>query len=139
MVLGTPGASRAIDPAIAAIAYDCVRRYIQGLNDRDGDAINDAFNFPHFRIGADGNVILYPDAAADHLANFQRLTAADGWHRTEIDGLDAIFTTPTKAHVTLDFRRLRADGSTIGAYHSLYVVTCVGGHWGIQGGSGTGT
>ncbi len=133
------GVDRDIDPAIAEVAYAVVRQYIAGLNARDGAAINDAFNFPHFRIGADGNVIHYRDAGADHLGNFRKLTAKDGWDHTVIDDMRAVFTSPTKVHLNLDFRRLRADGSEIGAYFSLYIITRIDGHWGIQGGSGTGT
>jgi len=129
----------AIDPALAEVAYAVVTQYIDGLNAKDAAAINDAFNFPHFRIGADGNVIHYADAGGDHLSNFQSLPGLEDWDHTLIDAMQAIFTTPTKVHLTLDFRRMRADGSEIGAYHSLYIVTRVDGHWGIQGGSGTGT
>jgi len=42
-------------------------------------------------------------------------------------------------HVAVDFTRYREDGSAIGRYFSLYVVTCQDGHWGIQVGSGNGT
>ena len=35
--------------------------------------------------------------------------------------------------------RYREDGSVIGRYFSLYVVTCQDSHWGIQVGSGNGT
>ena len=44
-----------------------------------------------------------------------------------------------KVHVAVDFTRYREDGSAIGHYFSLYVVTRQDGHWGIQVGSGNGT
>ena len=128
-----------IDQAVADLAYGVVRRYIAAINAGDGEAVRDTLNFPHFRIGSRGDVIYYPDDSADHLGNFRSRTNADGWHRSVVDDMRAIFTIPTKAHVGINFRRLRADGSEIGAYHSLYIVTKINGHWGIQGGSGTGT
>ena len=64
---------------------------------------------------------------------------ADGWHRSIIDNLEALATFPAKAHVGVNFRRLREDGSEIGAYYSLYIITEIDGHWGIQGGSGNGS
>ena len=128
-----------IDEAVAQTAYDVVDRYIAAINAGDGAAVQATLNFPHFRIGAKGNVIYYPDDSADHLGNFRNRTSADGWHRSVVDHMQAIFTIPTKAHVAIEFRRLRADGSEIGAYHSLYIITEIDGHWGIQGGSGTGT
>ncbi len=128
-----------IDATVAATAYDVVDRYIAAINAGDGEAVQDSLNFPHFRIGSRGNVIYYADASADHLGNFRNRTSADGWHRSVVDDMQAIFTIPTKAHVSVNFRRLRADGSEIGSYHSLYIITEIDGHWGLQGGSGTGS
>jgi hypothetical protein len=128
-----------IDETVAATAYDVVDRYIAAINAGDGKAVQDSLNFPHFRIGSRGNATYYPDASADHLGNFRNRTNADGWHRSIVDDMQAIFTIPTKAHVSVNFRRLRADGSEIGTYHSLYIITEIDGHWGLQGGSGTGS
>ena len=108
-----------IDQAVANLAYDVVTRYIAAINDGDGEAVTETLNFPHFRIGARGDVIHYPDSSADHLGNFRGRTSADGWHSSVVDDMAALFTIPTKAHVSINFRRLRADGSEIGAYHSL--------------------
>lgn len=127
-----------IDPTIARAAEEAVHRYIAAINAGDAGAVTDALNFPHFRIGMEGRVTHYPDRSADHLGNFRNRTAADGWKETVLDDCRTIFTAPTKAHVHIRFRRLRGDGSLIGAYESLYIVTCQAGHWGIQGGSGTG-
>ena len=131
--------TRDIDPEVARKAYDVVVRYIAAINAGDGAAVTETLNFPHFRIGFRGNVTYYPDDSADHLGNFRNRTSADGWHRSVVDDMEAIFTLPTKAHVSVNFRRLRADGSEIGAYHSFYIITEIDGHWGLQGGSGNGT
>ena len=127
-----------IDEAVAGEARAVVERYITAINAGDGPGVQDALNFPHFRVGAQGRVTYYPDQSSDHLANFRKRTQADGWNRSEIDRMEVIYTQADKAHLLLWFRRLRADGSLIGAYHSLYIITEVGGHWGIQGGSGSG-
>jgi hypothetical protein len=39
---------------------------------------------------------------------------------------------PDKVHVAVQFSRWRADGTRIGVYHALYVVTNQGGRFGIQ-------
>lgn len=116
-----------------------VERYIAALNARDTAAIRDAFNFPHWRIGAKGNLARYETPADYGFENFFRAVEKDGWHHTGIDSSQAVFATEGKAHVALDFTRYRADGSVIGRYFSLYVVTCQDGHWGIQLGSGNGS
>lgn len=128
-----------IDNTVADKAHRVVERYFAGLNAGDRAAVTDTLNFPHFRIGSTGNITHYPNSNADHLENFRNRTRADGWHRSVIDKLETIFTLPTKAHVNVNFRRLREDGSEIGSYFSLYVITQIDGHWGIQGGSGNGS
>ena len=128
-----------IDQTVAQQAFGVVERYIAAINAGDAEGVKDAFNFPHFRIGATGNVIHYPDESGDPLANFKAKTLKDGWHHSTVDKLEALMTFPAKAHIGVNFRRLRADGSEIGAYYSLYIITEIDGHWGIQGGSGNGT
>jgi hypothetical protein len=39
---------------------------------------------------------------------------------------------PDKVHVAVQFSRWRADGSRIGVYHALYVVTRQNERFGIQ-------
>lgn len=128
-----------VDQNVQREAFGVVERYFAALNESDAKGVTDTFNFPHFRIGSAGNVTYYPDRSANHLENFRGRTRADGWHHSTIDRMEAIFTMPTKAHVNVYFRRLREDGSEIGSYFSLYVVTQVEGHWGLQGGSGNGS
>ena len=128
-----------IDQSVAKEACAVVERYFAALNAGDADAVTDTLNFPHFRIGSKGNVTYYPNGESNHLDNFRNRTRADGWHRSVIDKMETLFTLPTKAHVNVYFRRLRGDGSEIGTYFSLYVITEVDGHWGLQGGSGNGS
>ena len=127
-----------IDQTIAQQAFDVVHSYFAALNGGDAAGVVKAFNFPHFRIDSKGIVTHYPDANANPLENFRNKTRADGWHHSVLIKMEAIYTSPAKAHVSLTFRRLRADNSEIGVYYSLYIITKIDGHWGIQGGSGNG-
>ncbi len=127
------------DHHISEKVYAVVERYFAALNAGNADAVTDTLNFPHFRIGSTGNVTHYPDGKSDHLNNFRNRTSADGWHHSVIDKMEATFTLPSKAHVNVYFRRLREDGTEIGSYFSLYVITEIDDHWGIQGGSGNGS
>ncbi len=126
--------ARAREEALAA-----VDRYLAALNARDTEAIRAAFNFPHMRIGAKGNLSRFEKPEDYDFAHFYRATSADGWHHTGWDRTEAVYATGGKVHVAVDFTRYREDGSVIGHYFSLYIVTCQGGHWGIQVGSGNGT
>ena len=120
-------------------ALAVVDRYLAGLNARDTGAIRAAFNFPHLRIGAKGNLSRFEKPEDYDFSHFFGATSADGWHHTRWDKTEAVFATEGKVHVAVDFTRYREDGSVIGHYFSLYVVTCQDGHWGIQVGSGNGT
>ncbi len=39
---------------------------------------------------------------------------------------------PDKVHLAVRFTRYKADDSKLATYDSLYVVTNVDGHWGVQ-------
>ena len=119
-------------------ALAVVDRYLAALNGRDTGAIRDAFNFPHLRIRANGALVRYETPADYRFENFLTGVAADGWDHTKWDRTAVVFATAEKAHVAVDFTRYRKDGSAIGRYFSLYVVTRQDGHWGIQLGSGNG-
>ena len=120
-------------------ALAAVDRYLAGLNARDTEAIRSAFNFPHLRIGTKGNISRYEKREDYDFSNFFSATSKDGWHHTKWDKTEAVFATEGKVHVAVDFTRYREDNSVIGHYFSLYIVTCLHGHWGIQIGSGNGT
>ena len=126
--------ARAREEALAA-----VDRYLAALNARDTVAIRAAFNFPHLRIGAKGNLSSFGTPEDYDFGHFYRATSRDGWHHTGWDKTEAVYATEDKVHVAVDFTRYREDGSVIGHYFSLYIVTCQNGHWGIQVGSGNGT
>ncbi len=121
-----------------AQALAVVDRYLVAINARDTAAIRDAFNFPHMRIGAQGNLTRHEQAQDYDFDHFFRRTGPAGWQYTRWDSTEAVFATASKVHVAVHFSRYRADHSVIGRYFSLYVVTCHDGHWGIQFGSGDG-
>ena len=127
------------DDQVAQAALATVDRYLAALNARDTAAIRDAFNFPHMRIGATGGLSRFEKPEDYDFGHFFRRTGPDGWHHTVWDKTEVVFATAGKAHVAVDFTRYREDGSVIGRYFSLYVVTCRDGHWGIQFGSGNGS
>lgn len=125
-------------PDVEQAALAVVDRYLAALNARDTAGIRDAFNFPHFRIRADGELVRYETPGDYDFQAFFSRTGPDGWDHTKWDSTKVVFATRGKAHVAVDFTRYRADGSIIGRYFSLYVVTHLEAHWGIQFGSGSG-
>ena len=104
--------------------------YMAGLNRGDEAAVNAACNFPHVRI-AGGKVVVWPTRGEYRLDDF-RARAGDGWARSQWDERTPIHVGPDKVHLKVKFSRFRGDGSLLGEFETIYIVTRQDGHWGIQ-------
>jgi hypothetical protein len=117
-----------IDPLTAAIK--ALDDYMAALNRGDEPGVNAACNFPHVRL-AGGKVVVWPEHGGYKLADF-RTRAGDGWHHSMWDERIAIHVGERKVHLKVKFSRWREDGSLIGRFETIYIVTLQDGHWGIQ-------
>ena len=115
-----------------ADAMAVLDRFMAAFSAQDVDGIRASFNFPHVRFHS-GKVTVYPTAADFSLDIFRATADAKEWARSIWLDRRVIHAGDAKVHFDTEFARLRADGSTIAAYRSIYIVTCVDGHWGIQG------
>ena len=104
--------------------------YMAGLNCGDEAAVNDACNFPHVRL-AGGKVVVWNHHGDYKLGDFVA-RAGDGWARSQWDERTPIHVGADKVHLKVKFSRFRADGSVIGRFETIYIVTFQAGHWGIQ-------
>jgi len=117
------------DAAAVAAATDVLDRFLVALNARDQAALLATMHFPHFRLaGVEMRVWERPDQS--YFAGFLA-RAGDGWHRTNWDFRRVIAAGPEKVHLDVQFTRYRADGSPIGSFRSLYIVTRRAGVWAI--------
>jgi hypothetical protein len=116
------------DSVAAAMAV--LDRFMAGLNAEDEAAVNAAFNFPHVRI-ASGRVAVWEKEGDYRLADF-RARAGDGWAASAWDERAVLHAGPDKVHLAVRFTRRRADGSPLGTFRSLWIVTRVDGRWGVQ-------
>ena len=108
-------------------------QFMASFNARDPARHAATYHFPHYRL-ARGEMSVWETAGAAqerHQAVFPALVAG-GWDRSEWLEREIVTASPTKVHVATRFRRLRADGSEIGRYDSLYVVVKVDDHWGVK-------
>jgi hypothetical protein len=117
--------SDALEKAMAAMD-DC----IDALNRSDEAAANAACNFPHVRL-ASGKVTVWQSRGDYKLEGF-RARAGDGWARSQWDERTPIHVGPDKVHLKVKFSRFRQDGSLLGQFDTIYIVTRQDGHWGIQ-------
>ena len=54
------------------------------------------------------------------------------WDHSAWERRAVIHAGPEKVHIDTRFARYRKDGSLIGAFDSIYVITREDGHWGIK-------
>jgi len=106
--------------------------FMVAFNAEDAEALRTTwFHFPHVRLHS-GQVTVMATPADFRSAVWGRTGQAQGWARTAWDYVEPIDAGPDKVHFRVQFTRYRADGSAIGSYRSLYIVTRQDGRWGIQ-------
>lgn len=106
--------------------------FMVAFNAQDAEALRTTwFHFPHVRLHS-GQVTVMATPADFRSAVWGRTGQAQGWARTAWDYVEPVDSGPDKVHFRVQFTRYRADGSAIGSYRSLYIVTKLDGRWGIQ-------
>jgi hypothetical protein len=123
-----PANLKAYEKEIAA-AQQVLDDFIAAFNAQDREAQDKTFNFPSVRLASNKLHILEKDGPrGDAVAR----AALDEWDHSAWARRDVIHAGPDKVHFDTNFVRYRKDGSVLGEFDSIYVVTCENGHWGIK-------
>lgn len=117
------------DRSLDAVAMKLLDDYMSGWNKQDLAAWERTFHFPHYRLASGRMSVLEHPGKQDPKRLWQ---AIDGWHHSKWDHRRVIHASPDKIHVDTRFTRYRADGSVIGSYESLYILTREDGRWGVK-------
>jgi len=104
--------------------------FMAAFNARDVAAFEATFNFPHVRFASGTVTIINPGFHKPEM--FERGALAE-WDHSAWQRRDVIHAGADKVHIDTRFARYRKDGSVLGAFDSIYIVTKVDGRWGIQG------
>ncbi len=112
-----------------AAARQCLDDFMAAFNDRDVQAFEATFNFPSVRIASNRLAVIEPGYHKPEM--FARGPLAE-WDHSAWERREVIHAGPDKVHFDTRFTRYRRDGSVIGGFDSIYVVTCEDGHWGIK-------
>ena len=120
-----------IDPDVEAAAMKLLNDYMSAWNSKDIVAWERTFQFPHYRL-ASGKMNVLERPGMQDAERLWKTMADSGWHHSKWDHRRIIHATADKVHVDTKFTRYRADGSRIGSYESLYVLTKEDGHWGVK-------
>jgi len=107
--------------------------FMDAFNAADPEAARECLNYPHARVGANGTLVV-SETASDQMPGdfFKIFRQRTGWHHSCWDLREVIQSSETKVHLKVTFSRYRADGSLIGTYPSIWVVTEQDEHWGIK-------
>jgi hypothetical protein len=121
-------------PGVTQVEQECNKvldAFMDALNAHDSAGMERCMHFPHPRIAAE-KVVVYDKPGSNPMDLFDRLKKEDGWSYSRWVKREVIQCNESKAHVALSYTRFRTDGSIIGTYESLYILTNVAGKWGIQ-------
>jgi hypothetical protein len=124
----TAAASLEHREAIAA-ALRVLDRHLAALNAGDAAALALTLHFPHYRLAGERMQIWErPD---NYLEDFHA-RAGNEWHHSGWDFRNPISASADKVHLDVQFTRYRADGSTLGRYRSIWVVSLLDQCWAAQ-------
>lgn len=134
----TLSAQALVDPAHEAmVALD---RYLETWNSRSPALWATSLHYPHVRPGAGPFEV--SQTAAEYAAgvNFEQ-TLRTGWHHSEWVSRNVLQTSASKVHIAGSWQRFTADGTAQTSSAITYIVSNVGGHWGVlarfEAGTGT--
>jgi hypothetical protein len=108
--------------------------FISAFNRKDARAEERAYHFPHYRLaGGQMMMLTGPGAQTQAWMNgaYEALRGT-GWAHSAWTRRRIVHLSDSKAHIDTEFTRYRQDGSSIGSYESLYIVTKENGRWGIK-------
>ena len=110
-------------------AMKCLDDFMVAFNARDIAAWQQTFNFPSVRLAS--NTLTTIDKDYHQPQMFERGALAE-WDHSAWERRAVIHAGDDKVHIDTRFVRYRKDGSVIGGFDSIYVVTCENGHWGVK-------
>ena len=110
-------------------AMKCLDDFMTAFNARDIAAWQQTFNFPSVRLASNTLAIIDKDYHQPDM--FGRGALAE-WDHSAWERRAVIHTGADKVHIDTRFVRYRADGSVIGGFDSIYVVTRENGRWGVK-------
>ena len=123
-------ASHSFDESdVIAAAMDVLDRHLAALNRGDAAALAQTLHFPHYRL-AGGRMQIWTHAE-NYLRDFHA-RAGDEWDHSAWDFRNPMGCSRDKVHLDVQFSRYRADGSLLGCYRSIWVVTCIDRRWAAQ-------
>jgi hypothetical protein len=105
--------------------------FMRSFNALDIEAHRQTYHFPHYRL-ASGQMRVLETREELNQDQLKKFLEGIGWHHSAWVSREISMASGNKVHVNTRFTRFRADGSEIGSYDSLYILTLEEGTWGIK-------
>ncbi len=118
-----------LDAEAIRAAQGVLDAFMTAFNARDVAAFEATFNFPSIRLASGQLVTLN---AGDMRPERFTTGALAEWDHSAWDRREVIHAGPDKVHIDTRFTRYRKDGSVIGGFDSVYVITREAGRWGVK-------
>ena len=112
-----------------AAAMAVTDAHMAALNAQDGEAIAATLHFPHYRL-AGGRMQEWPSPDS-YLADFLA-RAGSGWSHSAWNFRNVVAASANKVHLDVEFTRFKTDGTELGRFRSLWIVSCIDGRWAAQ-------
>ncbi len=120
-----------ISSEVERACMNSLDRWMAALNVHDADAMDQEMHFPHVRLAAD-SLYFYEAPGSNPMNIFTTLIKDSGWHHSIWIKRVPVQASDTKVHIAVSYTRFAQDGSVIGTYESLYVMTLKDGAWKTQ-------
>ncbi len=104
--------------------------YMNAWNRKDLIAFEATFHFPHYRLASGKMRVLEKPGLQTLESLYSR--ADKNWHHSKWTRRRIIHVSGEKVHVATQFTRYKEDGSVIGVFDSLYILTKEDGRWGVK-------
>lgn len=99
------------------------------FNARDLTGMDSLLHFPHL-IYSGGELLVW-QSPGQLSSSFFRDLADAGWAETVYESKTPVLVLRDKVHFRLVYSRRRGDESVLSMHQNLWIVTRVGGRWGI--------
>ena len=104
--------------------------FMRAWNRKDLASWEVTFHFPHYRLASGRMRVLEQPGLQKETRVWA--DAGEGWHHSKWNRRRIVHASEDKVHVDTQFTRYRADGTIIGVYDSLYILTKEDGRWGVK-------
>ncbi|MEJ2130370.1 MAG: hypothetical protein P8Y95_01800 [Gammaproteobacteria bacterium] len=117
---------------IEAAALEAYGRFFTNFNTRDATTFAAALHFPHVRVSPRRAPVIIDDAETHAARQSWQPFIETGWDHTTGTPGEVLHAGPDKVHVLGGWTRYTKDEQPILSNTVAYIVTNVGGRWGIQ-------